>query len=239
MPSILSRFGPVHRVVRPQTIEDLFGLRLARKLHDEDAAQHYAVLAAQHPLERLVAAYKRALATGADGLAKRFHEELGRMNNHCESRSAKLNLLAVRVERRAVAAAVFRGEHLEYTQVRHLASARSNALNTAVGFANWLAEQFSPESFAIEVFHDEPEVQRRVLCDAVTSALRACYLPHWPVEKADLFANFGFPPLRSRKEVRDVVTRIFPVLTGSDGQSFIQDAVAVGLYVQTERLFLF
>jgi hypothetical protein len=239
MPTILSRFTPDYSAVRPQTVKELFGLRLARKLNDGDAAAHYAVLAARHSEECLVAAYHRAAAGGAGGIAKRFHNELSRDDGCSDACNPRLKLLALRVERRAVAAAVFYGEQIEYTQVRHLASVGSKALSTAVGFTNWLVEQFSPDSFAIEVFGDEPEIRRRVLCDAVIEALRDRYLPYWPVRKSDLLMSFGHPPLRSRREVRNIVTRVFPILIGSDGQSFIQDAVAVGLYVQIERLFLF
>ena len=58
------------------------------------------------------------------------------------------------------------------------------------------------------------------------------------IPKHELFEAFGHPPLDSRKALREVISTIWPVLTGGYGSPFIQDAVALGLHVQTERLFI-
>jgi hypothetical protein len=55
--------------------------------------------------------------------------------------------------------------------------------------------------------------------------------------KKDLFLAFSHPPLRSRTELRQVMSTIWPVLDHDSGRPFTQDAAALGLYVQTERLF--
>jgi hypothetical protein len=122
--------------------------------------------------------------------------------------------------------------------MRHLSSAKEKALSSAVGFVNWLLESFAIESVALEALASVEEIQRRILTDAITETLRDRMLPIWQISKAQVFEAFGHPVLKSRKEVREVIADIWPVLAGTNGQTFIRDAAALGLYVQTERLFI-
>jgi hypothetical protein len=46
------------------------------------------------------------------------------------------------------------------------------------------------------------------------------------------------PPLKSRSQLREVATAIWPILAGTHAKLFIQDAAILGLHVQTERLFI-
>jgi hypothetical protein len=57
------------------------------------------------------------------------------------------------------------------------------------------------------------------------------------IPKSDLLEAFAYPALDSRKELRKVISDIFPVLDQEPGQPWTADAAALGLYVQTERLF--
>lgn len=238
MTSILDKFDQRSVGFEPKTTQDLFALRLAQKLGDTPAAGHYAALAVEHSEARLLTAYRRTIRNAPDrDLGRRFHSELERASdNTSDMRSA--NLLAVRVERRSIAAAVFYGEQLEYTQVRHLPSAKEKASSSAVGFVNWLLETFPIESVALEALAGTEEIQRGVLTDVITETLRDRMLPIWQISKTQLFEACGYPALKSRKQVREVITAIWPVLTGTTGKTFIQDAAALGLYVQTERLFI-
>lgn len=238
MTSILDRFVRPPVGFEPKTTQDLFTLRLAQKLRDATAAGHYAALVAEYSQARLITAYRRTVRSAPDGdLGRRFQDELQRASdNSSDIRSAKL--LAVRVERRSIAAAVFCGDHLEYTQMRHLSSTKEKALSSAVGFVNWLLESFAIESVALEALASVEEIQRRILTDVITETLRDRMLPIWQISKAQLFEACGHPALKSRKEVREVIAAIWPVLAGTNGQTFIRDAAALGLYVQTERLFI-
>jgi hypothetical protein len=238
MTSILDRFDRPSVGFEPKTTQDLFALRLAQKLGDAPAAGHYAALVAEHSQARLLTAYRRAVRNAPDGdLGGRFHAELERASdNRSDMRGA--NLLAVRVERRSIAAAVFHGEQLEYTQMRHLSSVKEKALSSAVGFVNWILESFPIESVALEALSNTEEIQRQILTDAITENLRERILPIWQIPKTQLFEACGHPALKSRKQVREVITAVWPVLAGANGKTFIQDAAALGLYVQTERLFI-
>src|SRR5207249_2381159 len=120
--------------------QDIFALRLAQKLQDASAAAHYSELVGRHPSGQLLTAYRRTMRNAPAGdLGRHFHRELQRASDKsADFRSTYL--LAVRVERRSIAAAIFCGDRLEYTQMRHLSSTKDKALAGAVGFINWLLE---------------------------------------------------------------------------------------------------
>jgi hypothetical protein len=237
MQSFFDKFIPTSSSFRPRTTTELFALRLAQKLDDAPAVGHYVTLAGNHPEPQLLCAYRRTLRANGNGdLGRVFHRELERTHaNGSHDRNARL--ISIRVERRAVAAAVFHGDHLEYTDSRQLSSARDRALASAVGFVNWMLERFSVESAALESIPGG-EFQRRVLHEAVCRVLRERMLAIWEVSKTVLFESCGRPPLKSRTELREVATSIWPILIGTHAKVFIQDAAVLGLHVQTERLFI-
>jgi len=217
----------------------LFACRLAQKLGEPQTAGHFISLAGNHSEAQLILAYHRAVLAGKDqDLAKRFHDELRRNRPGDSSNNRSANLISVRVERRAVAVAVFRGDYLEYTQARQLSSARDKALISAVGFVNWVLSHFSAESATFEAIPNGNEFHRRTLHDSIVRTLRQRMMPIWEVRKTDLFEGYGYPPLRSRKELREVATSIWPILIGTNATVLIQDAAVLGLYVQVERLFI-
>ncbi len=237
MTPILDRYGPKLSAFRPKTSADLFALCLARKLNDTPAASHYVELITQYSEAELLTAFRRAIHSGARDLGRSFHVEL-RHSSGNGSTGHSWDLASIRVERRAVAVAVFAGDHLSYTQVRQLSSAKGKALASAIGFINWIVAQFRLDTAALESIPSGDEIQRQVLTHAVVHALRDHALPIWEVPKQDLFQSYSNPPLKSRKELREIATDIWPVLAGSNGQSFIQDAAVLGLHVQIERSFL-
>jgi hypothetical protein len=238
MTPILERFIQAAAPFRPRSPADVFALRLAQKLGDAIAAQHYAMLVGSYSESHLLVAFRRVVKSGQrSNFGRRFHMELGRAHSDGQNGNGA-TLLAVRVERRSVAAAIFQGGQLEYTQVRQLSSSKEKALSSAVGFINWIGSCFDLESAVLEAIELGEEFQRRALHEAVQQALRDQALPIWTIPKHDLFAAYGSPALKSRKELREVISTIWPVLAGANGKAFIHDAAALGLYVQTERLFI-
>jgi hypothetical protein len=218
---------------------EVLALRLAQKLGDASAVSDYVALLAEYSESQLLTAYHRTISSGSKtAQAARFHVELARTHTGTTHNGKDYRLLALRVERRAVAAAVFDGDQLEFTQVRQLASAKDRALVSAEAFIARLAAHLPVDSAALEEMDIAQEIHRRNVHDTVVRALHDQTLPIWTVPKPDLLGAFGQPPLRSRKELRQVITDIWPVLDGSGAQTFIQDAVALGLHVQTERQFI-
>ena len=64
-------------------------------------------------------------------------------------------------------------------------------------------------------------------------------LPIWEVPKSAFCWKLAATRrLKSRSELREIATSIWPILIGTHAKVFIQDAAVLGLHVQTERLFI-
>jgi len=238
MISILDQFTHPAGAFMPQTAQDLFALRLAQRLNDAKAVRHYVMLAAAHPESQLLNAYRRAIRNAPDAdLGRRFQWELERGHSNGHNGRAD-SLIAVRVERRTVAVAIFHGDHLEYTDSRQLSSDRDKALASAVGFIQWMLARFSVEAAALESISNGHEILRRLLHDGICEVLRDRILPLWEIPKTAMLQGCGYPALKSRRQLREVATGIWPILEGTHAKVFIQDAAVLGLHVQTERHFI-
>jgi len=238
MKSILDKFVGRSADFRPTTIQDLFALRLAHKLSDGPAVRHYRTVIDRFPEGRVLAAYRQTLRQSAEwDLGRRFMRELDAATGNGGNGNGT-RLLAIRIERRTVAAAVFYGDHLEFTDVRNLASVKEKALGTAAYFISWMLESFPIDSATIESIQNGHEIHRRALHDVVSSVLTDRLLPIWQVPRLELLEAFGRPALRSRRALREAITSIWPVLEGSGTKCFVQDAVAIGIFVQIERRFI-
>ncbi|MDX2181553.1 MAG: hypothetical protein SFV18_18305 [Bryobacteraceae bacterium] len=205
-----------HRAAfRPANPDEFFALRLAQKLNDGPSARHYIHLSQQHHQRRLLAVLRRTTQNAHPGedLGRRFLSEMARTpgNGGTHGNEPAVKLLSVRVERRTIAAVVFHGDHIEYTEARHLSSVRDKALASAAGFVNWLVSSLPVESAAIESVPDKEEILRRQLKDIIVTSLRDQMLPIWEVEKQKLFEAFGYPALRSRHQLRETICGIWPV----------------------------
>src|SRR5260221_6817934 len=133
--------------ITPSTAEEFYAFCLARKLGEPLAAEHYLELLSHHSEEKLAAAFPRAVARPRkdSNLARSFHVELAHAHGNSHNRSTT-KLLVIKVERRSVAAVIFAGQHLDYTQVRNLSSTASQAVGSTFGFLNWLLTNFDIES---------------------------------------------------------------------------------------------
>src|SRR5216684_1212365 len=106
MENLLDRFVAPATTFRPSSAAELFCLRLAQKLGEPEAARHYLDLAHSHSPGRILCAYVRTLRSGQiDAIAKRFHVELNRIQSNGQHDQPSC-LLALRVERRTIAAAI-------------------------------------------------------------------------------------------------------------------------------------
>jgi hypothetical protein len=228
-----SRFGHF----RPTTTREFLALRLADHLGEASIARHYADLAQQYSEGQLLEAYRRALMSHHN-LAQRFHLELEPLKSRKCGSESRGKLAAIRIDRRSVAVAILNGDHLHHTDARQLSSSPDKALASAVGFiTRRVMEKFDFESAAFEIIPNGHEVQRLILHRATVQALSAKAIGILETSKADLLQAFGNPPVDSRKELREIIARIYPTLDSEPGGPWIHDAAALGLYVQTERLF--
>src|SRR5271157_4743921 len=153
---------------RPQTVREFFALRLAQKLGEPEAARHYLELADQHSEERLLVAYRRAVAhSGQPGdLARNLHAALKHGNGN-GGQPQPGHLLAVKVERRSVAVALFIGAQLDYAQIHHLPSSNDKVGTSALGFINSMVSHLKVESAALERLAPKHEIQRFFVSEIV------------------------------------------------------------------------
>jgi hypothetical protein len=224
---------------RPTTADEFFALRLAQKLHEASAAQHYADLFERYSQAQLLIAFRRAQATGSHlDPARSFHVELGRLTGRNGNGACTRQLAAIRIERRAVAVVILSGEHLQYAPlVRQLSSDSDKAIGSAAAFISRILAKCPFETAALETLPEGAEVQRSALMKTIHRVLSEQAVGIWQTSKQDILAAFGHPPMRFRNQVREVVSSIWPVINGGFGSPLIKDALALGLYCQTEYLF--
>ena len=238
MNHILDQFVLPTASFQPKTLQEFFASHLARKLDDCPAIRHYVSLADNHSEGQLLCAYRRAKRTeGNLDLARRFNIELERTHPG-DYHDGHLSQISIRIERRTVAAAIFHGGHLDYSDSRQLSSVRDKAAASAVEFIDWLLGKFPVHFATLESIQQDQEIHRRVLHDAICTTLRERTLSIWEVPRTELLEACGHPPLKSRAQLREVATAIWPILAGTHAKLFIQDAAILGLHVQTERLFI-
>jgi len=232
-----SAFRTSYGHFRPTTTQEFFALSLAARLGEASSAQHYAELAERHSEGQLLVAYRRAISSHLD-VARRFHAELKPLKGHGCNTESRSRLCAIRIERRAIAVAILDGDRLQHVDVRQLSSSSEKAVASASSFiTRRVIDKVQFPSAALEVIPNGHEMQRTLLHDAVIRALRPKAIGILEIPKSRLLQAFAYPPLSSRKELRGVVSDIFPVLDQEPGGPWTHDAAALGLYVQTERLF--
>ena len=236
MTDILDRVAKLHSEFRPANADEFFALRLAEKLNNGAAARHYAELVARYSQSKLLAVFSRARATHLDP-GRRFHQLLDALNGNGSHDRSEKSLAAIRIERRAIGLAVFSGDHLRYADARQLSSFPAKAAETTVGFINKFWQRFRFESAAVEIATRDHHMKRQDLHERVRKTLRTLAIPIAEAEEKELLAAFGHPPLRFRQDMRAVIEQIYPVLNEGFGAPWTCDAAALGLYVQTERLF--
>jgi hypothetical protein len=147
--------------------------------------------------------------------------------------------MAIKVERRSVAVAVFVGNRLDYHDVRHLSSQPGKAESSALGFLQWVINNCTVQSVALERMSNGNEIRRAVLNLSILNMLRSEGIPIWEVNKRELFEAYGYPALITREELRRTAHSVLWHMFNTDKPDCQEiDAAAVGLHVITERSFL-
>lgn len=244
MPGILDQVAKSaaithHNYFQPTSPEDFFALQLAHRLHEPSVAQHYADLLGQYTVEHLLTAFHRAVGRASHlDLARVFHNELLRLGDREVEEIKDRRLAAIRIERRGVAVAILSGYHLEYPPlVRQLPSDVNKAQSSAAGFISSVMQRCPFGTAALEALPGTTEVQRQSLAKVVQDVLSEQAVGIWQMEKQVVLAAFGYPPPSSRGQVQKIIERIWPDMNGSFGAPLIRDALALGLYCQTEYLY--
>lgn len=243
MKGILERVAKHSASVRytdfqPLTKSEFFAFRLADKLGDVMAARHYVELADRYSEAQLLTAYRRTKGKSPLlGLARNFHTELERIADHHVNGATGKCLAAIQIAKRAAAIAIFKDDHLAYSPiVRQLPTDKDKAVASLVSFIRWMLDKCPFDAAALEVVGNG-DGRRVAMTEAVRSMLLGEAASIWDVPQEEIMRAFGSPPPRFRKDVRTIAASIWPGVNGSYGAPLILDALALGLFCQTEYLF--
>ena len=146
----------------------------------------------------------------------------------------KGHILSVRLNRRAIGAVVLTDEALTMTDGRHLSSERERAVPAAVRYIDRLLEQ----SGAAAVVFDAPAPVEgsttKQLLDGILGLLSSRGRIPLMTTKADILAAYGLSPVRTRGQVREIVSGFWPELGQIAGRvkPYAADAAAAALYAQ-------
>jgi hypothetical protein len=235
MTNILNQVAKSHHSkFSPSDVDDYFTLRLAKGLGEPEAANHYAVLASEHSEAKMLCAYRKAITTQEGRPAKVFHEYLASGGGDGSQNLPRPRLMAVRIERRVVAIALFSGTHLEGWRVRTLTSDPDQAEATTKAFILAMLNEHNFASVALETV--PAEIARASIHRVVVEQCRAGGKVVWEVSKKLVAESLAHPAPKSRDEVRAIMLQIWPLSSLNQSQTYVLDAFALGLYVQTERL---
>ncbi|HET9283726.1 MAG TPA: hypothetical protein VFR24_17365 [Candidatus Angelobacter sp.] len=143
-------------------------------------------------------------------------------------------LIALKIRRRVVAAAVFSGRTLEHIEALQLCN-EPEAVNDAVArFLANLLERFHPDSAAIGISRGRIGQRVVTLTETAEAMLRADAIPFWRIEDRVVLETYAVPGLNGRLYLRPIVRSFWPHL--AEKQLTGYEAAALGLHVQVERL---
>lgn len=237
MTNILNQVAlSLHSRFRPSSPDEYVALRLAQQLGEPEVAAHYAMLASQFSQAKLLCAYRHAItAAHGERPARVFHEYLSTHGTNGSNGLPHPRLLSVRIERRTVAVAVFCGLHLEGRRVLQLSSDPVRAESSAIAFIREVLSEADCLSVAVETVSGD--VRRAMLYATILEQCRAAGISVWEISGRTVLETLAHPPLKSRAELRDLMLQMWPMPGLKQSQMCALDAFALGLYVQTERLF--
>lgn len=147
------------------------------------------------------------------------------------------DILAVRVERRRIALASFRGIKLDFADVRELSDNPHDAATSTREYLAWAIETFQPAAVALERPRARPDTRRDYLANVAFAAFAGKPVSRVFIRPETVRDAMGEPPLRSRREVHQVAAALWPRLPGTRNVA-AYDAALLGLHFQMLDLFL-
>jgi hypothetical protein len=144
-------------------------------------------------------------------------------------------LLVLRVSRRAIAAAVLRDDDLSFFDGRHLTSNRARAIAGAARYVTRLLDTTMATRVAIEAAVTEGSQTVAVL-EQLKTVFAERKISAIAVAIEDVLRAFGMPALRTRRELRELASRLFPQCSQIQSQvrSYLLDAAAAALFAESQ-----
>ena len=143
-------------------------------------------------------------------------------------------LLAIRIRRRSVAAAVFSGRHLEYMDMLHLCNEPEIVTDAVARFLARILENFKPGDVVLGTSRAAQGERVKSLTQLTEKMLTVEGIPIWRVGDKTLLESYAIPKLRNKDQLRPIVRSFWPHLSHRQTSAF--EAVALGFYLQVERM---
>jgi len=121
-------------------------------------------------------------------------------------------LVAFDLGKRTITSAIFSETALSFWEVRTLSNEFDRALASVSGFVRWTVESFPVQAIALESFPPEDQSRAARFAGAIIEIARTKGIPiHW-VARDELYRSFAHPPVRSRAELREILSERIPKL---------------------------
>lgn len=149
------------------------------------------------------------------------------------------SLLALRFNRRIVAAVVISNDAVSFRDSRYFRGPLERAEATVLGFVDQLLADLRPSAVALcGIAQVDADVTSQALLRVLVQRLEQTGLPVRIIAKADVLASWGLTPLQGWTELRTVVQHVWPELAEvrAPVRPYISDAAAVSLFAQCRAM---
>lgn len=143
-------------------------------------------------------------------------------------------LLAIRIRRRSVAAAVFVGRQLEYIDIVHLCNQPEIVADSIRRFFARIIQNFKPGDAALCTNRASQGQRVKAIKEITCEILSSSGIPIFNVEDKCLLESYAIPKLHSKEQLRPIVQSFWPHISPRQLAGF--EAAALGLHVQVDRL---
>ena len=233
MRNILGRMARATASFRPSSPSDILAILIARRLSDPAGIRFYSEACHTYPVGKMADAVGRAL-NGFQATAARHRVEGALVGNTILDGGVTPLTVGLKIERRILGAAVFRGARLIDSLRRHLPSARAGALSAMSSALTWLTEQYPEATIGLETL-DLPDSRRAELIEQAKTMLREKGIALWEMTARELLESYGLPEAPARQNCRETAKLLWPTIATGASSELISDAALIGYAVQVRK----
>lgn len=143
-------------------------------------------------------------------------------------------LIALKIRRRVITAAVLSNRTLEHIEALQLCNEPKAVTDAVARFLASLLEKFHPDSAVIGMSRGRVGQRVMTLTETAEAMLRVAGIPFWRIEDRAVLDSYAVPRLKGRSYLRPIVRSFWPHL--AERQLTGYEAAALGLHVQVERV---
>jgi len=143
-------------------------------------------------------------------------------------------LAAFAISRRSIVLSIWHGLDLIHNRRLALHSSQETSERSISELFNRSLQEFQFTTAAVE--HHNDSSRASLLGDHIRRLSRESAVSVYEIPRKTLQQEFWMTPFQNRQQLRDAVLNIWPVLSDRHLGRIACDAVAIGLFVQTQRV---